>query len=144
MRGRTSRRAGSRLSKITAYCASRPGSAGTTPFGPEPLVFKVAGRMFALVGHLDGAEVVSLKCDPDRSAVLRTSFRAIVPGYHLNKQHWNTIILDGSVPAPLVLELIDHSYELASRGGRAGKRKPRARRSRAPRGGGRPSSSGRR
>jgi predicted DNA-binding protein (MmcQ/YjbR family) len=77
-------------------------------------VFKVAGRMFALLGRLDGNDVVSLKCEPERSSVLRTSFPAIVPGYHLNKEHWNTLVLDGSLPAPLVTELIDHSYDLAS------------------------------
>ena len=104
------------LAAIASYCDSKPGSAGTRPFGPEPLVFKAAGKMFALLGHLDGNEVVSLKCDPDRSAVLRTSFRAIVPGYHLNKEHWNTVVLDGSVPPPLVTELIDHSFDLATRG----------------------------
>ena len=111
----SARKSGLRLADITAYCSSRPGSACSTPFGPEPLVFKVAGKMFALVGHLDGKEVVSLKCHPDRSSVLRTSFDAIVPGYHLNKQHWNTLVLDGSLPAPLVTELIDHSYDLVSR-----------------------------
>ena len=103
-----------RLAEIADYCGSKPGSSSGRPFGPGPLVFKVAGKMFALLGHLDGKEVVSLKCDPDRSSVLRTSFRAIVPGYHLNKEHWNTVVLDGSVPPPLVTELIDHSYDLAA------------------------------
>jgi predicted DNA-binding protein (MmcQ/YjbR family) len=103
------------LAKIAAYCDTKSGAVRTTPFGPEPLVFKVAGRMFALLGHLDGNEVVSLKCDPERSAVLRASYDAIVPGYHLNKEHWNTLILDGSLPPPLVTELIDHSYELTNK-----------------------------
>ena len=74
-------------------------------------VFKVAGRMFALVplGELPGS--VSLKCDPHLAAGLRARYEAITPGYHLNKRHWNTVVLDGSVPAEELAELIDHSYD---------------------------------
>jgi predicted DNA-binding protein (MmcQ/YjbR family) len=104
--------------EVAAYCGSRPGATATRPFGPEPLVFKVAGKMFALLGELNGQAVVSLKCDPDRASVLRASFAAITPGYHLNKEHWNTLVLDGSLPAPLIEELIDHSFDLVTRGPR--------------------------
>jgi predicted DNA-binding protein (MmcQ/YjbR family) len=115
--------------ELSAYCGSRPGALATRPFGPEPLVFKVAGRMFALLGDRDGQEAVSLKCAPERSALLRTSYPAITPGYHLNKEHWNTVVLDGTVPDDLVRELIDHSYELVSRAKlRAKKRRPPRRR----------------
>jgi predicted DNA-binding protein (MmcQ/YjbR family) len=109
---RKPRRAGS--SEVEAYCRSKPAITASTPFGPEPLVFKVAGKMFALLGHLDGQPVVSLKCDPEQSLTLRATFPAITPGYHLNKRHWNTLTLDGSLPAALVIDLIDHAYELVA------------------------------
>lgn len=86
----------------------------TTPFGPTPYVYKTAGRMFALVGYLKDVEVVSLKCDPDRGLILRSSFSQITPGYHLNKDHWITIPLDGTVPTPLIKEQIDHAYEIVN------------------------------
>ncbi|HEU4727495.1 MAG TPA: MmcQ/YjbR family DNA-binding protein [Kofleriaceae bacterium] len=108
-----SRRLGA--SEIAAYCGSKPGTSATRPFGPEPLVFKVARKMFALLGRRGGQAAVSLKCDPDRALLLRASFAAITPGYHLNKEHWNTLALDGSLPAQLVEEQIDHSYELVAR-----------------------------
>jgi predicted DNA-binding protein (MmcQ/YjbR family) len=82
------------------------------PFGDEVAVFKVAGRMFALVPLGPPPESVSLKCDPDLAVGLRGRYAAITPGYHLNKRHWNTVALDGSVPDDEVLDLIDHSYEL--------------------------------
>lgn len=114
------------LTEVAAYCDSKPGSSRTWPFGPSPLVFKAAGKMFALLGHLEGMEVVSLKCDPERSIVLRASFGAIVPGYHLNKAHWNTLYLDGSLPPSLVHELIDHAIDLVV----GSPRRPRPRRQR--------------
>ena len=89
-----------------------PGSAEDYPFGDEVAVFKVAGRMFALVSLGPPPGSVSLKCDPDLAAVLRDHYGAIAPGYHLNKRHWNTVTLDGSVPDEELLELIDHSYDL--------------------------------
>lgn len=111
--------------EVAAYCGSRPGASACRPFGPEPLVFKAAGKMFALLGDREGQAAVSLKADPDRSALLRRSFSAITPGYHLNKEHWNTVRLDGTVPAALVTELIDHSYDLVTRKLRPARRQPR-------------------
>jgi predicted DNA-binding protein (MmcQ/YjbR family) len=96
---------------MIAECKAKPGSAEDYPFGDEVAVFKVAGRMFALV-PLGPPPSVSLKCDPDLAVGLRTRYPAITPGYHLNKRHWNTVALDGSVPDEELLELIDHSYEL--------------------------------
>lgn len=103
---------GSRRDRVIAECLAKPGSTEDYPFGDEVAVFKVAGRMFALVPLGPPPESVSLKCDPDLAAELRGRYAAITPGYHLNKRHWNTVVLDGSVPDEELLELVDHSYDL--------------------------------
>jgi predicted DNA-binding protein (MmcQ/YjbR family) len=103
---------GSRRDRLIADCLAKPGSTEEYPFGDEVAVFKVAGRMFALVPLGGPPDSVSLKCDPDRAADLRARYAAITPGYHLNKRHWNTVCLDGSVPDEELGGLIDHSYEL--------------------------------
>ena len=82
------------------------------PFGPEVLVYKVGGKMFALLTIEEVPVRMNLKCDPQRSLDLRDRYESIIPGYHMNKKHWNTLILDGSLPAGLVKELIRHSYDL--------------------------------
>ena len=102
----------SRRDRVIAECLAKPGSAEVYPFGDEVAVFKVAGRIFALVPLGSPPGSISLKCDPDLAAGLRTRYAAITPGYHLNKRHWNTVALDGSVPDEELLELVDHSYEL--------------------------------
>lgn len=91
---------------------SKPRAEETTPFGPDVLVYKVAGKMFALASPDDFPSRINLKCDPDRAVALREEHPAILPGYHMNKRHWNTVVLDGSVPSRLLRELIDHSYNL--------------------------------
>lgn len=117
------------LAAVERQCAAKPDTVLTTPFGPRPHVYKTAGKMFALCGHLDGEEVVSLKCDPERSSTLRLTFPAITAGYHLHKAHWNTIKLDGTVPASLIRELVDHAHEViqaaARKPARAKRRRPR-------------------
>jgi predicted DNA-binding protein (MmcQ/YjbR family) len=100
------------LEDIHAACAARPCAVETYPFGPNTAVYKVGGKMFALVPRSAEPPSVSLKCDPEWSEVLRNAYPAVRPGYHLNKKHWNTIALDGSVPDDEVDELIRHSYEL--------------------------------
>jgi predicted DNA-binding protein (MmcQ/YjbR family) len=102
----------SRRDRAIAACTAKPGAAEDYPFGDEVAVFKVAGKLFALVPLGAEPASVSLKCDPDLADDLRSRYEAITPGYHLNKRHWNTVVLDGSVPEEQVLELIDHSYEL--------------------------------
>lgn len=97
---------------VLAACLGKLGAAEDYPFGDGVAVFKVAGKMFALVPLDADPGNVSLKCDPDRAAWLRRQYPAITGGYHLNKRHWNTIELDGSVPDDELLDLIDHSYEL--------------------------------
>ena len=93
-------------------CAGKSGAVETYPFGAETAVYKVGGKMFALIPRSAEPAHISLKCDPDWSDVLRQTYSAVGPGYHLNKKHWNTILLDGSVPDDELEELIDHSYEL--------------------------------
>tara|TARA_R110002124_G_scaffold223917_3_gene389253 strand:- start:33093 stop:33443 length:351 start_codon:yes stop_codon:yes gene_type:complete len=93
------------------YCLSKAGVAEDTPFGPDTLCFRVANKIFALL-DMDKFESVNLKCDPERAVLLREQHDGIVPGYHMNKKHWNTVSCDGSVSADLLLELVDHSYAL--------------------------------
>lgn len=92
-------------------CLEKPGATEETPFGPDTLVFKVLGKMFALTG-LDTFASVNLKCDPERAVELRERYDGILPGYHMNKAHWNTVLTDGSVKDALIGELLDHSYAL--------------------------------
>ena len=103
---------GSGRDRVIAACQAEPGAVEDYPFGDEVAVFKVVGRMFALVPLGQAPGSISLKCDPDRAIGLRARYPGITPGYHLSKRHWNTVTLDGSVPDEEVLELIDHSYDL--------------------------------
>ncbi|MDX2089194.1 MAG: MmcQ/YjbR family DNA-binding protein [Kofleriaceae bacterium] len=119
------------LAEVERRCAAKPDTVLTTPFGPRPHVYKTAGKMFALCGHLDDAEVISLKCDPERSSTLRLTFPAITAGYHLHKLHWNTIRLDGTVPASLIRELVDHAHEVIQAAART-TRGPKPARARRP------------
>jgi predicted DNA-binding protein (MmcQ/YjbR family) len=93
-------------------CLALPGATEEFPFDAENSVFKVAGKIFA-ISRLDGRPLrVSVKCDPGLAEQLRASYPAITPGYHLNKRHWNTIVLDGSVPDAMVRDMIEDSYDL--------------------------------
>lgn len=94
------------------YCLSFPGSVETFPFGPATSVFKVAGKMFALSALARRPLRVSLKCEPRLAEQLREAHPAVEPGYHLNKRHWNTVILDGSVPDQMIKDMIEDSYDL--------------------------------
>jgi predicted DNA-binding protein (MmcQ/YjbR family) len=97
---------------LRAWCLHQAGSVEDFPFGPETSVFKVAGKMFAL-SALDRTPLqVSVKCEPDLAMALRDTYPAIRPGYHLNKRHWNTITLDGSLPDELLRDLVEDSYDL--------------------------------
>jgi len=97
------------------YCLSRRAAALDYPFGDDVMVFKVAGKIFALAPAA-GATTISLKCDPVLAVMLRETYAAVTPGYHLNKRLWNTIECDGSVPDDELLEMIDHSYEQVIKG----------------------------
>jgi len=101
---------------VIEYCLAKKGVEEMTPFGPEVLVYKVMGKLFALIDPDEYPCFVNLKCDPDRALELRDEHDAIKPGYHMSKKHWNSVYLDGSLSSDLVMELIDHSYELVVQG----------------------------
>lgn len=104
------------VADVIDYCKSKKEVTEETPFGPEVLVYKVCGKMFALTDPDEFPAYANLKCDPDRAVELRDQYGAIKPGYHMSKKHWNSVYLDGSLPEKLVRELIDHSYALVVSG----------------------------
>jgi predicted DNA-binding protein (MmcQ/YjbR family) len=101
-----------RPAQLRSHCLSFPGAAETFPFGPDTSVFKVEGKMFALSRLSEEPLRVSLKCEPALAEQLRKLHGAVVPGYHLNKRHWNTVLLDGSLPERLVKDMVEDSYDL--------------------------------
>ena len=98
------------IEEIQTYCLSKKCTTEAMPFDDSTLVFKVCGKIFALLS-LDGHFGLNLKCDPAKAIELREQYPSILPGYHMNKTLWNTIKLDGSLNSKFILELIDHSYE---------------------------------
>ena len=96
---------------LREYCISKAGVTESFPFGEDTLVFKVNEKIFALV-NLDDDLSINLKCDPALAIDLRERFSSVTPGYHMNKKHWNTINLDGTVPDKEIFLWIDHSYNL--------------------------------
>ena len=99
------------IEEIRSYCLSKKGTEESFPFDDSTLVIKVGGKIFILL-NLEGDFSMNLKCDPERAIELRESNPAIIPGWHMNKKHWNTVCLDGSVTKKLNFEMIDHSYDL--------------------------------
>jgi len=93
------------------YCLSKEGVTESFPFDSSTIVFKIGGKLFALAG-IEFFASVNLKCDPERSIELRETFNGIKPGFHMNKKHWNTVTVESDVPNQLLLELIDHSFDL--------------------------------
>ena len=100
------------LAQFRKYCLSKPRATEGTPFGPDVLVFKVSGKMFALAALDEVPTTVNLKCDPDLALELRDRYEQVTPGYHMNKKHWNTVEIEGGIPAVELRRMIDHSYEL--------------------------------
>ena len=97
------------------YCLSKKGVEETLPFGEDTLVYKVMGKMFALTSFSE-PDRCNLKCSPDYALDLRAEYSAVIPGYHMNKSHWNTIFFNQDLPDKLILELINHSYDLVVNG----------------------------
>jgi predicted DNA-binding protein (MmcQ/YjbR family) len=103
------------LAQFREYCLSKPRATESTPFGPDVLVFKVSGKMFALAALDEVPTTVNLKCDPDLALELRDRYEQITPGYHMNKKHWNTVEIQGGIPDPELRKMIDHSYDLVAK-----------------------------
>jgi predicted DNA-binding protein (MmcQ/YjbR family) len=94
------------------YCLTKPDVTEGMPFGETVLVFKVAGKMFALVSLDEVPAIANLKCDPDLALDLRDRYEQVRPGYHMNKKHWNTVEIEGGIPEAELCKMIDHSYDL--------------------------------
>ncbi|KXK39149.1 MAG: hypothetical protein UZ09_BCD002001004 [Bacteroidetes bacterium OLB9] len=92
------------IEEIVEYCMSKPGAEESFPFDEHTIVFKVGGKIFALTGLNDIPPSINLKCDPDKAIMLRESHDEIVPGYHMNKKHWNTVYFDSDLDNKLVKE----------------------------------------
>lgn len=103
------------IETLREYCISKPGAEETQPFGPDNLVYKVKGKMFLLVGIDENPLRFNVKCDPDKAIELREEYPCVLPGYHMNKKHWNTIVVDGSVTTKQLKEWIDWSYKLVAK-----------------------------
>lgn len=100
------------IEALQQYCLTKPGVEETLPFGPNVLVYKLLGKVFLLL-PLDSEQLqFNVKCDPDLAVELREEYDCVQPGYHMNKKHWNTILVDGSVPSKKLKEWIDHLYDL--------------------------------
>jgi predicted DNA-binding protein (MmcQ/YjbR family) len=103
------------LDEIRTYCRNKPGHVTEgMPFGDDVLVFKVKGKIFLLASLVRLPLQVNLKSDPEQAVEWRERYEGVTPGYHMNKRHWNTVLLDGSVPAAIVYRMIDHSFELVA------------------------------
>jgi predicted DNA-binding protein (MmcQ/YjbR family) len=98
--------------QLREYCLIKKGVEECLPFGNETLVFKVMSKVFLLTGIESQPVQFNVKCDPEKAIELREDYSCVLPGYHMNKQHWNTIICDGSVNRKQIEEWIDHSYDL--------------------------------
>src|SRR6187551_4087164 len=104
------------LGEFREYCLTKPGVSEETPFGPDVLVFKVSGKMFALAALDELPTTVNLKCDPDLALDLRDRYEQVRPGYHMNKKHWNTVEIEHGIPDAELRKMIDHSYDLVAKG----------------------------
>jgi predicted DNA-binding protein (MmcQ/YjbR family) len=104
------------LEDFREYCLAKPGAIEETPFGPDVLVFKVGGKMFALAALDEVPTTANLKCDPDLALDLRDRYEQVRPGYHMNKKHWNTVEIESGIPDAELRMMIDHSYDLVIKG----------------------------
>lgn len=101
------------IESFRQYCLSLPAVTEELPFGPDTLVYKVAGKMFALT-DINTFESINLKCEPDLAVELRERYAAVLPGFHMNKTHWNTVVMDGSISNQLIRDWIKLSFDLVA------------------------------
>jgi predicted DNA-binding protein (MmcQ/YjbR family) len=114
------------LETIRAYCLKKEGKvAEEFPFDEYILVFKATGKIFILIMTDAHPLTINLKCDPERAIELREQYAAVTPGYHMNKKHWNTVVLDGTIPSREIFAMIDHSYDLIAKNKKPSDRKKR-------------------
>lgn len=99
------------IEDLRGYCLSLPGASECFPFDEVTLVFKVGGKMFALT-YLDGELQVNLKCNPEMAVDLREQYADVLPGYHMSKKHWNTVIINGSIPDSTINQWVKNSFDL--------------------------------
>ena len=109
---------------IWKYCLAKAGVEEGFPFGEETLVFKRDGKIFLLLGLTNQPLQFNAKCDPERAVELREQYDCIIPGFHMNKKHWNTVIIDNTLTNKQLKELIDHSYELVNKKSSKAKSQP--------------------
>lgn len=102
------------IEQLWEYCKTKPGAEEGFPFGPETLVFKVNGKIFLLASLAKQPLQFNVKCDHEKAIELREKYASVIPGYHMNKKLWNTVIVDGTISAPELKEFIDDSYFLVS------------------------------
>ncbi len=102
------------IEELRDYALSKTHAEESLPFGPDTLVFKVSGKIFLLISLNDQPLHFNAKCDPDKAIELRDQYSSVQPGYHMNKKHWNTISIDGSLTNKQLKELVDHSYSLVA------------------------------
>lgn len=100
---------------ICDHCLSLEGAEETFPFGPDVIVFKVGGKIFCLIPLDSPTQQFNVKCTPELAIELREQYPCVVPGYHMNKKHWNTVTIDGSVSSSMLKSWIDHSYALVKK-----------------------------
>lgn len=102
------------LEALRAYLLGKAGAVEATPFGPQTLVYKIDEQVFAMVTDFDTPLQLTLRCDPERARLLRGMYQVVRPGAYVNRRHWNTVTLDGSIPVEAVLDMIEESYTLAN------------------------------
>ena len=103
------------LAQFREYCLGKACATEGMPFGPDVLVFKIGGKMFALAALDEMPTIVNLKCDPDLALELRDRYEQVTPGYHMNKRHWNSVEIEGGLPDAALRKMIDHSYDLVAK-----------------------------
>jgi predicted DNA-binding protein (MmcQ/YjbR family) len=103
------------LAQFRECCLSKPHATEGTPFGPDVLVFKVGGKIFALAALDEVPTTANLKCDPDLALDFRDRYEQVTPGYHMNKKHWNTVEIETGIPDAELRRMIDHSYDLVAK-----------------------------
>jgi predicted DNA-binding protein (MmcQ/YjbR family) len=100
------------IESLREYCMAKKGAEETLPFGPDTLVFKVGGKMFLIAGLEYSPMQFNVKCEPEKAIALREQYTCIIPGFHMSKSHWNTVIADGTLTTKQLHDMIDDSYQL--------------------------------